>query len=121
MHATLEEGQFGGGRYGVVVEPQKAVHTGGTRYRADFFVYLVEPHEKRRTLRSPLVVEVDGHAFHEKTRFQAANDKRRDRAMVAEGFRVVRFAGSEVYNQPEQCAGEVDGLMRGTAFRAAET
>ncbi len=24
--------------------------------------------------------------------------------MVLEGFRVIRFVGSEVYNQPEQCA-----------------
>ncbi len=95
-----------------MVEPQKAVYTEGARYRADFFVYLVEAYDKRRPLRSPLIVEVDGHAFHEETRFQAASNKRRDRAMVAEGFRDVRFAGSEVYNRPEQFAGEVDGLVR---------
>ena len=59
----------------------------------------------------PLVVEVDGHEFHERTRFQAARDRQRDRAMIAEGFRVIRFTGQEVYRAAEACAQEVAQLV----------
>ena len=58
----------------------------------------------------PLVVEVDGHEFHERTKLQAARDRQRDRAMIAEGFRVVRFTGQEVYRAAE-CADEVGRLV----------
>lgn len=53
-----------------------------------------------------LVLEVDGHDWHEKTKEQAAHDKKRDRFLVAEGHRVMRFTGSEVHRDPLQCAFE---------------
>ncbi len=33
-------------------------------------------------------------------------ERERDRAMIAEGFRVVRFTGQEVYRGEEDCAQE---------------
>lgn len=54
-----------------------------------------------------LAVEVDGHDWHERTKEQAARDKRRDRYMVEHGIRVVRFTGSEVYANPVECGAEV--------------
>ena len=59
----------------------------------------------------PIVVEVGGHYFHERTKFQAARDRQRDRAMIAEGFRVVRFTGQEVYRAAKACAPEVGRLV----------
>ena len=63
----------------------------------------------------PLVVEVDGHEFHDRTKDQAARDRRRDRDMIREGLRVVRFTGTEVVGQPEVCAAEVEVLLLRTA------
>ena len=60
----------------------------------------------------PLVVEVDRHEFHERTKFQAARDRQRDRAMIAEGFRVIRFTGQEIYRDVEGCAEEVVRLVK---------
>lgn len=54
-----------------------------------------------------LVVEVDGHDFHERTKEQAQRDKARDRFLVAHKYRVLRFTGSEVYRRPFACAWEV--------------
>ena len=42
---------------------------------------------------------------------QAARDRQRDRAMIAEGFRVVRFTGQEIYRDVEGCAEEVGRLV----------
>lgn len=63
-----------------------------------------------------VVVEVDGHDFHERTKEQAARDKKRDRWFQTHGYSVLRFTGSEVYADPEDCAlqvaGHVDDLRR---------
>lgn len=42
------------------------------------------------------IVEVDGFAFHERTKEQATWDKRRERALTAAGYTVLRFSGQEV-------------------------
>lgn len=54
-----------------------------------------------------IVVECDGHAFHERTKEQAARDRSRDRALQERGFVVYRFTGSEIYRDPGRCAKEV--------------
>lgn len=53
------------------------------------------------------VVECDGHEFHEKTKEQVQHDKARERELIAEGFTVIRFSGSEIYNNPFSRAREV--------------
>ena len=47
-----------------------------------------------------LVVEVDGFAYHSSER-AFTNDRRRDAALTAAGFRVVRFTWSDITKQPE--------------------
>lgn len=54
-----------------------------------------------------IVVELDGHDWHERTKAQAARDKRRDRALVSSGFSILRFTGSEIYADPGECLQEV--------------
>ena len=78
------------------------------RYRVDFCVPEVQ-----------LVIEIDGHEFHERTKEQASHDKGRDRAMVADGYQVLRFTGSEVWNAPSKCAGEIRTIVSaaGTGVR----
>jgi very-short-patch-repair endonuclease len=52
-----------------------------------------------------LIVECDGHDFHERTKEQAARDKRRDRELLAaERVPVMRYTGSEIYRGPFECA-----------------
>ena len=50
-----------------------------------------------------IAIEIDGHLWHEKTRDQAAKDKKREREISAYGYYVLRFTGSEVYNKPGEC------------------
>lgn len=54
-----------------------------------------------------LIVECDGHDWHEKTKEQAAADKARDRFFSREGYGVLRFTGSEIWANPAKCADEV--------------
>lgn len=51
-----------------------------------------------------IVVECDGHDYHERTKEQAAHDRKRDRAMTEAGITVLRYTGSEIWRNPFACA-----------------
>lgn len=55
-----------------------------------------------------LIVECDGHDFHERTKEQARRDRQRDRFFLSKGVSVMRFTGSEIFRDPEACATEVE-------------
>lgn len=54
-----------------------------------------------------LIVECDGHNFHERTKEQAAKDRNRDRTAQLGGIEVFRFTGSEIWRDPWGCAGQI--------------
>lgn len=60
-----------------------------------------------RGKRSMLVIEADGHDFHERTKEQAARDKARDRWLTMEEIPFLRFTGSEIYKDAQACADQV--------------
>lgn len=68
-------------------------------YRVDFIV------------GKDMVIECDGHDFHERTAEQATADRRRDRQMIADGWKVFRFTGSEIFRDPAACAREIAGYV----------
>lgn len=76
----------------------------GRKYRADF--------ELAPTSGAGIVVEADGHAFHEKTPEQAGNDRARDNWMQVRGYRVLRFTGTQITRHAERCALDVFACMR---------
>lgn len=51
-----------------------------------------------------IVIECDGHDFHERTKEQARRDRGRDRFFASKGITVVRFTGSEIWANPVRCA-----------------
>jgi hypothetical protein len=64
-----------------------------------------------------LVIELDGHDFHERTKEQAWRDKSRDRHLTAHGYTVFRFTGSEVHRNPYRVADEIDAYLAGVMRR----
>lgn len=86
-------------------------------YRVDFLFTI--PATGTATSDKRLVVEIDGHDFHEKTKEQAQRDKERDRFMVKAGAEVLRYTGSEVWANPFACAEEV--LARGYSIHFGMT
>lgn len=64
-----------------------------------------------------LVVECDGHEFHDGDKIAAAKDKERDRWFTANGYAVYRFTGSQIYQRPWLCVSEclVYAMRRGVA------
>lgn len=73
------------------------------KYRVDFSITLGD---------KKVVVECDGHDFHERNKEQASRDKSRDRELVTLGYRVMRFTGSEIWANPFACASQVLAFLR---------
>lgn len=74
------------------------------KFRVDFMVTVRSPDGKEY---KRLVVECDGHDFHERTKKQAKNDRSRDRRLQELGYTIYRFTGSELYTSPVKCAHDV--------------
>lgn len=62
-----------------------------------------------------LVVECDGHEFHDLNPAQAASDKARDRYLLTQGWPVMRFTGAEITRQVDLCLADVVAYLTGDA------
>lgn len=67
-------------------------------YRVDFAI----PHIK-------MVIEIDGHDYH-KTKTQRTKDAKRERDLKELGWYVIRFTGSEIYKDVNECINQVRRL-----------
>lgn len=65
------------------------------RYRVDFAI----PDKK-------IAIELDGHDYH-KTKEQRTNDAKRQRELELDGWRVIRFTGTEIHNDISYCVEQV--------------
>lgn len=79
------------------------------QFRPDFvFMHMVEDVENARVnCLKNVIVEVDGHDFHERTKEQAQRDKSRDRLLQRQGFSVLRYTGSEIFRDAESVVREI--------------
>lgn len=68
----------------------------------------------------PVVVELDGHDFHDKDKTQRAYEKSRDRYLVKSGYRILHFTGSEVVADPYKVAFEALALIGMSACSGTE-
>lgn len=78
---------------GIIFSPQVEIG----KYKVDFCITIpiYNSSESKK-----IIIECDGHEFHEKTKEQAQHDKERDRFLQAEGYPIYRFTGSEIYRNP---------------------
>lgn len=82
--------------------------------------WLKSPIELDFVLRAghkPVVVECDGHEFHQKTKAQVAKDRARDRYFVERGYIVIRYTGSEIRRNARLCAEQAIAIAMGELVR----
>jgi len=70
------------------------------KYRLDFAL----PFRK-------IAIEIDGHDYHT-TKEQRRKDYQRERALQKLGWHIVRFTGSEVYNDADDCVKELISIIQ---------
>jgi very-short-patch-repair endonuclease len=86
-------------------------------WRADFVLTYYDWgfRHSREPSWQKIIIECDGHDFHERTKEQAAKDRSRDRGAQARGFVIFRFTGSEIWADPMGCADQVFYYINGSA------
>ncbi len=85
------------------IENQAQIECRNNKYRVDFLIPVIF----YKNIYRCFVVECDGHNFHEKTKEQVKKDNIRQRNIEANGYRMIRFSGSEIYEDAYTCAMEV--------------
>jgi very-short-patch-repair endonuclease len=90
---------------GIYIFPQYIIG----KYKVDFLVYQkgIGPED----ILSPVIVELDGHQFHDKDKHQRSYEKARDRYFVKQGYKVVHYTGSDVVKDPFKVAHEVLSMV----------
>jgi very-short-patch-repair endonuclease len=86
--------------YDFEIDTQVDFSVNGRNYRAEIFIEFKNPKRK-------ILVECDGHDFHEKTKEQVQKDKQRDRDFLSAGIITLRFTGSEIWKNAKGCASEI--------------
>lgn len=70
------------------------------KYRVDFLV----PSRK-------IIIELYGYKYHN-TKDKITKDAERERYLQAQGYRVIRFTGTEIYKDPQKCVSEVLSIAK---------
>ncbi len=104
----------------VTLRPQAQIEVGGQTYRADF---LAEPnaygwYRGLCGVFSGVVIELDGHDYHERTKSQVTYRNTRDRALLSHGWPVLHYSGTELYQKGMQTV--VDAMIAVTAIFAEQ-
>ena len=98
----------------IMLESQADIHLKNKHYVADFLFDTEEIGEENyQKMCKPykLVIECDGHEFHEKTKEQVKKNNERDYDLKMAGYDVLHFSGSQIYNEPFRCAKETLDLI----------
>lgn len=107
-NTILEDFGFVGGSgdvfYGIDIIPQFKI----SKYRVDFFV----SHGCGKDNPIKVIVECDGQAFHERTEKERRYEKKRDRDISNLGYKIYRFTGKEIMEDPAKIVDDVfSGLL----------
>lgn len=98
------------GKYNITFKQQAVVD----KYRVDFLITYHPIHGEDHKI----IVECDGHDFHEKTKEQAKKDKERDRYFTKNGYKILRYSGSELCEEPLKVFLDVSEIICPNRFQA---
>ena len=91
---------------GLGVLPQKEIG----KYRADFLISngkIEFENKKRKQIFNQVIVECDSQQFHDRTEKERRYEKTRDRYFQKLGYKVFRFTGKEITENPFKVATEI--------------
>lgn len=84
----------------IEIEKQKEILCSKKKYRVDFFIPVIYKNQENKCF----IVECDGYDFHQKTKEQVQHDNEREYDLKMAGYEVLRFSGTQIYNNPLKCA-----------------
>ena len=85
------------------ITPQMTIEDNHKTYRADFGINIYDFKDDEIVF----VVECDGYEFHQKTKEQVKHDNEREMRLKLLGYDVLRFSGTQIYENPMKCANDI--------------
>lgn len=82
---------------------QKEIQVNDRKYIVDFYFEEDEYVNKFNTNKK-IIIECDGYEFHQKTKEQVQKDNEREYNLKMAGYEILRFSGTQIYNNPFKCA-----------------
>lgn len=93
---------------------QAPITVGEKRYVADF-LFERDEFVNKFNIDRKIIIECDGHQFHQKTKEQVQYDNEREYDLKMAGYEILRFSGSQIYNKPLKCAEDTyNYIFKGT-------
>lgn len=89
------------------IVPQKNIYIDKKHYIADFLIEILFKHNDKNIAIMNLIIECDGHEFHERTKEQVIKDNQRNRDLLNNDYHILHFSGSEIYNTSTKCKREI--------------
>ena len=91
----------------IYIEPQIEIEAKSKKYIVDFLIEYDDLINNNLKENFKLIIECDGHEFHQKTKKQVEYDNKREYDLKMMGYQILRFSGSEIYNNSEECVKRV--------------
>lgn len=91
----------------IYIQPQYDLEYKNKKYIADFVIEYDEITNNNLKEEFKLIIECDGYEFHQKTKKQVEYDNKREYDLKMMGYQILRFSGSEIYNNPKECVKKV--------------
>jgi len=88
---------------GIDIKPQEKIG----KYRVDFLITSYDRGEGKTQTRKSLIVECDSQEWHERTESERRYEKRRDRYLQNQGYKVFHYTGKEIMEDAFNIAQEI--------------
>lgn len=90
--------------------PQYSLSLDEKRFRLDIAILMEEKSNDKLILRKKYCIECDGHDFHS-SKSQITEDNKRMRLLTKDGWIVLRYSGSEIYNINQSAIMDLDEII----------
>lgn len=90
----------------IYVEPQKEININNHKYIVDFVIEYDDYVNSFLKKDFKLVIECDGFDYHSNKK-QMTYDYERENDLKLNGYDVIRFTGSQIYNNPMECLNKI--------------
>lgn len=97
-------------KHNILFDTQFEIEIESKHFRLDFYIEISSKTWYPSTHK--IIIECDGHEFHEKTKSQAKRDKERDRIFTRNGYHILRYTGQEITIDPFGCSNEIIQTLR---------
>ena len=91
--------------------PQETIHIKRKNYRVDFLISYYDCDDATYYLKKPIIIEVDGKDWHS-SKTQMNYDYKRENELKLAGYDILRFTGSQVFQNPFECVSSLRNYMK---------